>query len=254
MKANFFYGALVVLLFLVPVSGYAGDLAALCTRTDSLLSIGNIGEAKKVIETAYAADAKNYEVLWRLSRVTLLDGDSRLKEEQEGLYTKSQAYADEAIKVNAKGMFGYIRRAAASGKIALFKGIAGAGSLVKSVRSDTQKAIELNNAGNEALALAHYILGRAHLSLSEKPVVMRMAIGLDWGNIGDAKKNLKRAVDLNSGIVMYRYEYARSLAADEKYGEARTELEKIAAMTPVEIGDKESQSAAAEFLSSIKSK
>jgi hypothetical protein len=240
---------LLLLAFAVPLA--AQEVKTLCAQTDSLIALRKINDAKTVIESAYAKDAKDVEVLWRLSRVYVLYGDLQPKDAQEKLYVKAQEYADAAVNANDKDMHGYIRRAAANGKVALFKGAIAAASLVKATRKDVEKAIALNNAGKEQLAIAHYILGRTHLKLTETPTVMRMAVGLDWGNLKDALSNLKKAVDLNGGSIGFRLEYGKALAANEQAADARAEFEKIATMRADEVGDEARKTEAADALAKL---
>lgn len=242
--------------FLVATSSLmAQDVKSLCDKTDALLEAANLNDAKTTIETAYKSNAKDYEVLWRLARVNVLLGDANQnKGEQEALYNKALQFANEAVAANGKGMNGYIRRAAASGKIALFKGVTGVADLVKSARDDANYAIQLNNATPASLATAHYILGRTHLRLTETPKIIRMPIGLGWGNIGEAVSNLKKAVDLRSGFVMFHLDYARALVKEEKWQDAKKELYAIPAMKNQEVGDDARKQEAAQLLEQIKSK
>ncbi len=234
---------------------FAQDTKSLCDRTDALLESANLNEAKNTIETAYKSAPKDYEVLWRLARVNVLLGDAtQNKGEQEALYNKALQYANEAVAANGKGMNGYIRRAAASGKIALFKGVTGVADLVKSARDDANYAIQLNNATPASLATAHYILGRTHLRLTETPKIIRMPIGLGWGNIAEAISNLKKATELRQGFVMFHLDYARALVKDEKWQDAKKELYAIPNMKNQEVGDDVRKQEAAQLLEQIKGK
>ena len=150
------------------VTTFAQDVKSACTQADNLLEDGKVSEARKALDAAYNAGIKDYEWLYRSSRVTLLQADIESDNtKKEGMYYEAKRLADEALKLNSNGMNGYIRRAAAAGKIALTKGVLGAAEQVKSAREDAEKAIALNNATPQSLAAAHYILGRTHLKLSE---------------------------------------------------------------------------------------
>jgi tetratricopeptide (TPR) repeat protein len=222
---------------------------ALVSRTDSLLMRLDVAAARQSIEAAYRSAPKDYDVLWRLSRVHVLAGDaSGTKAEQDKLYKSAQAYADQAIKVNPSGAEGYVRRAAAAGKVALFKGVLDAADLVESVKADAEKAIALNNNGAMTTAAAHYILGRTHLKLTETPRPLRMPLGLGWGSLADATTQLKRATELRPGFIMYQLEYARALVKGGQAAQARPLLTAIATLPAQEPGDDERRKEAAELL------
>jgi hypothetical protein len=228
---------------------HAQDARALVARTDSLLTRLDVASARQSIESAYRLAPKDYDVLWRLSRVHVLAGDaSAAKPEQDKLYKSAQAYADQAIKANPSGAEGYVRRAAAAGKVALFKGVLDAADLVEGVKTDAEKAIALNNNGPLTTAAAHYILGRTHLKLTETPRPLRMPLGLGWGSLTDATTHLKKATELRPGFIMYQLEYARALIKGGQSAIARPLLMAIATLPAQEPGDEERRKEAVELL------
>lgn len=247
--------ASILVLLLSGLAVQAQDVKSLCDKTDAALEAGNLNDARTAIETAFKTAPKDYEVLWRLARVNVLLGDANPnKNDQEASYNKALQYAQDAVKADGKGMNGYIRRAAASGKIALFKGVTGVADLVKSARDDASYAIQLNNTTPASLATAHYILGRTHLRLTETPKIIRMPIGLGWGNIGEAVSNLKRSVELRNGFIMFHLDYARALVKEENWQEAKKQLYAIPAMKNQEVGDDARKQEAAQLVEQIKNK
>ncbi|MCU0650215.1 MAG: hypothetical protein MUF00_19665 [Gemmatimonadaceae bacterium] len=241
----------VLLLFAltIPASAVAAqDTRALVSRTDSALARLDVPAARAAIEAAYRQAPRDYDVLWRLARVFVLTGDAAPKSAQEQLYRNAQAYADQAIKANPSGAEGYVRRAAAAGKVGLFKGVLDAADLVEAVKADAEKAIALNNAGAQTTAAAHYILGRTHLKLTETPRPLRMPLGLGWGNVADATKYLKTATELRPGFIMYQLEYARALLKGGQAPQAKALLGAIAALAVQEPGDEERKKEAADAL------
>ncbi len=235
---------------------YAQDVKALCDKADELFEQGKIAEAKKTLEQAKGMSPNSYEVLYRMARALVLTGDQlpEKSKQQEETYYNALYFADEAVKANPNGSAGYMRRAAANGKIALFKGVTGAKEVVNKVRDDAQKAIALNSDGPLVLAASYYILGRTHLKLTDTPKPIRMPIGLGWGNIGEALTNLKKAVDLRPDFILYNFDYARALIKDDKYAEARTVLQKIAGLRYQELGDDTRKKEAAQMLQDIQAK
>ncbi|MDW8465235.1 MAG: hypothetical protein RML35_03320 [Chloroherpetonaceae bacterium] len=253
-RAKLTYLSLFVCFFLLTSHGYAQDSKAICSEIDALLEQIKLAEAKAKVDEALAKFPNDFEVTWRASRVYVAYGDTQPKSEQEKIYIRAKELADEAIRLNPQSSIGYVRRAVANGKVALFKGVLTVKDLVKQTRADAEKAIQLNNGGEQVLATAYYVLGRAHLKLSETPEVMRMPIGLAWGNLDDAIKNLAKAVELRGDFVMFRLDYARALERDDQFAEARAQLEKIASLKVQEYGDEERKKEAAQLLEKLKGK
>lgn len=248
--------AIVALLLTVPTSSLrAQDLKAACAKIDDLLEDGKVNDAKKALDEVYNAGVKDYEWTWRASRINILLGDmAGDATKKEAFYYEARRLAEEAIKMNGSGMMGYLRRAAASGKVALVKSVIGAADMVKSARDDAQKAIQMNNTTPQNLASAHYILGRTHLKLTETAKAKRMMVGLGWGNLDEALSNLKRANELRPDFVMIPLEYGKALAANNQFNEARQQLQRVAGLKNSEYGDDARKKEAAELLASLQGK
>ncbi len=243
---------LALLFALLPLCVFGQDAKALCEKTDALLSARNLSEAKQTIEEAYKLAPKDYEVLCRYSRVLVLFGDEQKESEREKIYLRALELAEEAVALNSGRALGYVRRAAARGKVALFKGVLSVADMVKATRDDAEKAIKLQNDGEQTLASAHYILGRTHLKLIEQPKVIRKPLGLDWGNLDDAVLNLKRATELRKGYIMFHLDYARALIKKKQLDEAKKELAAISQLEPTEFGDEVRKQEAFALMSELK--
>ena len=218
--------AFCVLAFLSIAS--AQPLSNHLERFDRLMDRGKIQAAKQLIDSLLSLHPNSYPLLWRAARAWIVYGETLpTEEQQERAYNQAKRYADQAIRHNPKGMEGYIYRAAANGKIALFRGVFSVGDVVAAVRDDAEKAIALNNSSSFMLALAHYILGRTHLKLAEKPKLLRLPLGLGWGNIDDALSHLRMAVQLDSTYIRFRLDYARALLEDDQEEAARKQLQRI---------------------------
>ncbi len=219
---------------------------------EKAVAAGNLTEAKSVLDAALAKEPANYEYLWRYSRLMILTGESRTGQKDElDFYNKALEWAEKAVKANKKGSAGYVRRAAANGKLALFQGVLTSNTYVNSAKEDVEKAIKNKADGDLTMAAAYYILGRSHLKLSETPVVLRMPLDLDWGNVDDAAVNLKKAVDLRPGFVMYHLEYGKALLAKEDKAKAKEQLTLAANGAVQEPGDEKRRQEASELLKSL---
>ena len=223
-------------------------------RVDTLLAAAQLAPAVTLVDQALAATPRDFEVLWRSSRVRVLQGDAAPEKSkaQDKLYRDALGLAERAIKANSTAPDGYVRRAAANGKVALFSGILDAADFVLQAKDDTEKVIAMRNVPPVTLATAHYILGRTHLKLTETPRPLRMPLGLGFGNAADARAQLKRATELRPGFVMFQLEYARALVANNESVEARTVLLQLTSLTNQEIGDDARKREGAELLRTMK--
>lgn len=228
------------------------NVRQLCDQFDNQIEALDVKGAKNTIESAYKEDAKSHEVLFRMARIHVILGDQESQEDKKiAMFNKAIDFASKAIAANNKSMGGYVYRAAANGKVALFKGIFSVASVVNAVREDATKAIQLNNDGPERLAAACYILGRAHLNLVKKPKLFRLPLGLGWGNIEEAATNLKRARQLRPNFVMFELEYARCLAEMELSNDARAIAQRIGGLQNKEPGDPQRKQDAQQLLKDL---
>ena len=208
------------------------------------------------LRKADEVDAGNYEVLWRISRAYSDIGEilptvtQEEKTKQLEMYQKSLDYAELAVKANPNASMGYTRRAIAMGRVALFKGVWDSIDLVKEVRADCEKAIDLDK-NNPA---AYYVLGRTHAKLCEKPKIIRWPLGLSWANYDDAKANYEKAIALRPTFIMYRLDAARAYKEVDEYDKAKEQLTKIATLPTENQQDNLFRKEAKDLLEEIKDK
>ena len=213
-------------------------------------------KALDVLMKAYAVDPNNYEVLWRISRAYSDIGEilptvtQDEKTKQLEIYQKSLDYAELAVKANPNATMGYTRRAIATGRVALFKGVWDSIDLVKQVRADCEKAIDLDK-NNPA---AYYVLGRTHAKLCEKPKIIRWPLGLSWANYDDAMANYEKAIALRPTFIMYRLDAARAYTEVDEYDKAKEQLTKITTLPTENQQDNQFRKEAKDLLEQIKDK
>jgi tetratricopeptide (TPR) repeat protein len=172
----------------------------------------------------------NWEILWRISRAYVDIGNKmpetndEEKDSKLAVYQKAFLYADSAVSLAEDQSVVYVRRAIVNGRIALFEGVFSAIGTVNDVKEDTERAIELNNGGNYVQALAHYVLGRAHSKVCEKPYLLRLPLGLGWGDMEVAIRELQTAIKLKPNYRMFYLELAKAYMEEGEYELARENL------------------------------
>ena len=188
---------------------------------------------QKSLETYLKADElipANWEILWRISRA-YVDIGNKMPETTDAendakvaIYEKSFLYADSAVNLAEDQSVVYLRRAIVNGRIALFEGVFSAIGTVNDVRDDCERAIELSNGGNYIQALAHYVLGRAHAKVCEKPYLLRLPLGLGWGDMEVAIREFQNAIKLKPNYRMFYLELAKAYMEEGEYELAKENL------------------------------
>jgi len=175
----------------------------------------------------------NWEIMWRISRA-LVDIASKMPEEtdeqEEAKYNKyknSFEYADSAVKLAPDQSVTYLRRAIVNGRIALFEGVFSAIGLVNDVRDDCERSIQLDNGGNYIQALSHYVLARTHAKVCEKGYLLRLPLGLGWGDMDVAIREYQIAIKLKPNYRMFYLDLAKAYIEEDEYELAKENLLKV---------------------------
>lgn len=239
----------------------AQSVQELIDRCDDYIEVkfDNVN-ALMTIEQAYKLEPNNFEVLWRMSRAYVDYGEhlpsnnDSQKQKQLEMFEKALDYAEKAIKVNPNSSIGYIRRAIANGKIALFKGVFKTISLVNSVKADCEKAIKLNNGGVNQISVAYFVLARAHSKVCEKPKFVRVPLGLGWGDRSEAANLFEKAIKMRPNFIMFRLEAAKNYIEMENYQKAKEHLNSIPKLPNLDEDDDVYRKEAAQLLEKIKNK
>ncbi|MGB5849320.1 MAG: hypothetical protein WBH40_12580 [Ignavibacteriaceae bacterium] len=188
---------------------------------------------QSALETYSIADSLypgNWVLMWKMSRAYVdlaekMPQETGKEEDVKKLeFDKALFYADSSVKLAPNEAEAYVRKAIASGKIALFEGIFSAIGSVNDVRDDSEHAIELGNGGNYTQALAHNILGRVHYKVCEKAYLVRLPLGLGWGDMEDSIRELEMAVKLRPNFRMFYLALAKSYLEEDEYEKAKETL------------------------------
>jgi len=204
-------------------------------------------EHSKSLEAYLKADKMNpgnWEILWRISRA-YVDIGNKLPEKTDeeenaklAIYKKSFVYADSAVELAGDQSVTYLRRAIVNGRIALFEGIFSAIGTVNDVKDDCERAIQLGNGGEYIQALAHYVLGKAHFKVCEKPYLVRLPLGLGWGDMETSIREFQIAIKLKPNMRMFYLDLAKAYMEEDEYELAKENLLMVE-KSPVVLDDDE---------------
>lgn len=175
----------------------------------------------------------NWEIMWRISRA-LVDIANKMPQEtdeqEEAKYNKyleSLLYADSAVILAENKSVTYLRRAIVNGRIALFEGVFSAIGRVDNVKDDCERAIQLDNGGNYVQALSHYVLARTHAKVCEKAYIVRLPLGLGWGDMEVAIREYQIAIKLKPNYRMFYLGLAKAYIEEDEYELAKENLLKV---------------------------
>jgi len=250
---------LCMVLFALPIAAQSvQDVIAQGDKL-SLKDFNNEGALNKFLQ-ADKMSPNNYEILWRISRSYVDIGEhlpattDAQKKEIEKKYQIAYDYANKAFELAPDKSINCLRRAIATGRIALSKGIFSVIGLVKDVKADVEKGIKLNNGGSEVQASLHYVLGRTHAKVCEKAKFLRIPLGLGWGDMDVSFAEFQKAIELRPAFRMYHLDYAKALIEEDEYQKAKEQLYKIKSCPVIDEDDNSYASEAAALIEKIKDK
>lgn len=182
---------------------------------------------------ALKLEPNNYEALWKASRaiVDIADvipaTDPDAKGRQKTMYTEATELGRKAVAANPGDTWGHFQYAAANGKRLLLLGKKEQIDASKAVRSEIDKALELDPTNH----LAWHALGRWHRRMDEIGGVKRALGSLIYGSIpkgsyAESEKALRKAIELHPEYVIHYLELGRTLAALKRYDEAAEAFQK----------------------------
>jgi tetratricopeptide (TPR) repeat protein len=242
MKTFTFLCSLFLISFIISSSLYSQTAEELIQEGDKYYTEFNDQKALETYQKADKLNPGNWEILWRISRA-IVDVANKMPEETDeqkdakfDQYKKSFVYADSAVKLAPDQSVTYVRRAIVNGRIALFEGVFSAIGTVNDVRDDCERAIELNNGGNYVQALAHYVLARAHAKVCEKAYLLRLPLGLGWGDMDVAIREYQTAIKLKPNMRMFYLGLAKAYIEEDEYKLAKENL-LLVEKAPVVIED-----------------
>jgi tetratricopeptide (TPR) repeat protein len=252
---------MVVFLAVFAVICYGQTAADQIKRGDEAYAQFNNQQALEHYLEALKLEPNNYEALWKTSRayVDIADvipaTDKNVKERQAQMYIDATAYAKKAIAANPNDTWGHFQYVAAYGNRLLLLGNKEQIEGSKQIKTEIDKAIELDPAND----LACLALGRWHRRITEIGGAQRFFGNILYGSIPkgsfeESEKWLKKAIELNPNCVNHHLELGMTYKDLKKYDLAAEEFQKAIDLPNTPLKDGVLKSEARHELAKIKNK
>lgn len=233
MKKIYLFFAIILMFSVNAISSQS--LEEYLDQGDKFYEQFNNEKALDAYKKADLAFPDSWQVLWRISRAYvdiaehMPSSTSEQEDAQLGKFKLALDYANRAVKLAPNEAVTYLRRAIANGKIALFKGVFTVAGVVNQVKADCEKALSLGNGGDDIQGIAHYVYARTHAKISEKWKPARAVLGLGWANLETALEHYQKAIKLKPNFMMFYFDYAKALIADDQNDKAKEFLKQAIA-------------------------
>jgi tetratricopeptide (TPR) repeat protein len=155
-----------------------------------------------------------YEPYWKISRLLYYIGENtEQKKGKKNIFSQAVYYAEKAIQLNPEKPDGYYWRGVNNGKLGESKGVLKSLSLVKPIKSDMNKVIELVPEYEDGGA--YRVLGRVYFKLP----------GFAGGSNKESLKLLQKSIEFGPNDANTRLFLGDTLLALDEIEKAREELE-----------------------------
>jgi tetratricopeptide (TPR) repeat protein len=241
-----------LLLLLLPMGLVYAQVAENIQRGDEAYNAYDNSMALKYFQAAVDEDTANCEALWKLARALVDVGEVSEKDIMESYYVKAEGDARKAIAVCPDNADAHLELAVAVGRVALMSGPKKKVNLSKEVKTEAEKALELNPNHD----IAHHVLARwhrevTHLSGIEKVVVKVVYGGLPHASDEQAVEHFQKAIEINPDYINHHLELGITYQMMDKWQEAKAEFEKIAQLPQKDSQDPDHKSEAARRLKEV---
>jgi len=245
----------VLVLTAATAAGEDVNVVSALSAGDQAVGQFDLTKAVAAYQEAIKLDPKSYEATWKLARAyadkaTLASGNPG---EKKKLCVAAERLAREAVRLNPDDSKGHVYLAIAVGKLALYEGGKQKVELSKEVKTEAEKAIELNPKED----LAYHVLGIWHREMAELNWMLKKFAELLYGrfpsaSLEQATANLRKATELAPNVVAHHVELGITLAAARQWAEADKELEHALAMPKAWVTDDYYKALAKKKLEEVK--
>ena len=212
-------------------------------------------------QEALRQDSMNYVANWQ-GALALIDigketADDAKSTTRDSLYAMAESFARRAVESKPDDADGHFALANAIGRASLTKGKKERVQRAAEIRTEALKAIQLNPRHDGA----YHILGRWNAEIMRLSGVQKFfAKNFLGGDVFDqaswdgAVSNMEKAVELNPRRVYHRLDLAEIYVDLGRFSEARTQLQRVAALPLSDAGDDRYKQESADLLRTIEGK
>ena len=218
MKTKFL--CLVLGLVLVSMMALGQAPEELIKKADALYaevqSMETAEEALALYRDALIAAEDKYEAYWKVSRILYYIGEHKEgKKDRQTTFTQGVYHAEKAMALEPEKPDGYYWRGVNNGKYGETRGVLKSLSLVKPIKSDMNKVIELNRAYEDGGP--DRVMGRVYFKLP----------GIAGGSKDKSLEHLLKSKEYGPEDALTRVYLADTYLAKKEVEKARAELEYV---------------------------
>lgn len=172
--------------------------------------------ALKLYRKALAAAEDKYEAFWKIARMMYYVGEHQeKKKDRKNTFAQAVYHCDKAVELGPDKPDGYYWRAVNNGKYGETRGVLKSLSLVKPIKRDLNKVIELDRGYEDGGP--DRVMGRVYFKLP----------GFAGGDKDKSLEHLEKSLEYGPEDVVTRLYLAETLLDHKRIEDARAELEYI---------------------------
>lgn len=216
VKSKIFLIGIVILCFTLSVFGQEAE--ELIAKADALFAemqdMATAEEALALYRSALGMAEDKYESFWKISRIQYYIGaHTKDKKQKKAIFAQAVYHADRAIDREPEKPDGYYWRGVNNGKYGETRGILKSLSLVKPIKNDMNKIIELDRSYEDGGP--DRVLGRVYFKLP----------GFAGGSKDKSREHFEKSKEYGPNDAFTRVYLAETLMGQKELEKAREELE-----------------------------
>jgi tetratricopeptide (TPR) repeat protein len=247
-------GVLATVLFAALAFGQETDTSFIA-KGDQFYDQFKNEEALQQYQMAYEADTLNCEALWKLTRAHVDVGEVSDEEEQRTHYYTAETFGRKAVAACPDNSDTHLQLAIAIGRVALMEGGKKKVSLSGEVKSEAEKAIELNPNDD----IAHHVLARWHREVANLSGILKAFAKILYGGLPPASneeaiEHFKKAIEIAPDHINHHLELGITYEEIKEWALAKAEYDKVMELPVSDSDDPDHKKEAEERLKKVEGK
>jgi tetratricopeptide (TPR) repeat protein len=248
-------GIIYLLFFIFPLGLAISQNAENMQKGDEAYKAFDNSAALKYFQEAVKADSSNCEALWKLARAYVDVGEVSEEDVMESYYLKAEKYSRRAVAVCPTSTDAHLELAVAVGRVALMSGPKKKVNLSKLVKTEAEKALELDPNND----IACHVLGRWHREVTHLNGFARTFAKILYGGLPPASDEkaleyFNKAIELNPDYINHHLELGITYQMMDNWQQAKIEFEKIANLPMKDSQDPDHKKEAENRLQEVEKK